>query len=123
MSHRERLLARAVPYRRPRLKRRGEHRVEPIAEAVRRPVPIAWNCVALSNHLLLLIVVEDKLEICELVEQPPPVAIGINAMQVVLWPYLSRDRRGVLPQLGTLGIADDDHSQARRYLRTASTRL
>jgi hypothetical protein len=50
------------------LEGRCDDRVDPIAEAFRSAVPDARDCVSLGDHLLLILVVEDELELGELVE-------------------------------------------------------
>jgi hypothetical protein len=63
--------------------------------------------MTLRDHLLLLLTVKDELKLREFVEQAIPVAVRIFAVEVVLRPDLASNRRGVLPQVGTVGVADD----------------
>lgn len=57
--------------------------------------------MALGQHPVLL-VAQDELELWEILEQPPPIAIEDLTVLVVLRPHRLRDRLGVLPDLGTL---------------------
>ena len=66
--------------------------------------------MTLGDDLLRLGVVQDELEIGELLVEPPPVRPENLAVEVVLGPDLARECVDALPQLRTLGVADDDEA-------------
>jgi hypothetical protein len=98
------------------LKRGGEHRADPVAEAFWGAVPVASDRMTLGDHLTLVVVVEDELKFGKVLEQALPVAVGILAVEVVLGPDLARDRGGVLPQLRTLRISDHVRAHVQLFL-------
>src|ERR1700733_6539106 len=105
------------------LERGPDHRVDAVAEPVRRSVPRAGRGVSLGEHLSLLIVVETELVIGELVGQPPPERVQDIPVQVVLRPHLGADLARAGPQLGPLRVPNelDAHSIRTRNESEPST--